>query len=129
MTRTGSRRPSLRAGLAGAALAAAMPGLAGAAVDVSLSEWKVGIEPGGADAGKVTFAVRNEGSYPHAFEVERDGSEVARTDTLSPGESTTVTVDLRKGRYELYCPIEGHASSGMETMVEVSADGLRVVEG
>lgn len=122
-----ARNPA--AGYLGALLLAAIatPVFAAGTVKVSLSEWDVGIEPGSAGPGEVRLAVTNTGSYTHAFEVERNGNEVVRTDNLSPGDSRVVTVDLSEGRYEVYCPIEGHAEAGVKTRVKVDADGVRVI--
>ncbi len=65
------------------------------------------------NAGTVTFTVSNEGQEEHALEVEGNGIE-EETETIAPGESDTLTVELEPGEYELYCPIDGHRDQGME---------------
>lgn len=64
-------------------------------------------------AGETTFTLSNDGQAPHALEIEGNGIE-EETDTISPGESGSVTVDLEPGEYELYCPIGNHRDQGME---------------
>jgi plastocyanin len=51
------------------------------------------------DAGATTFTLTNDGQTPHALTIEQDGSEEG-TKTISPGESTSVTVELES---ELLC--------------------------
>ena len=71
-------------------------------------------------AGSYTFEVANEGSATHDFVVERDGSDVAGTETLAPGGSTTLTVDLEPGEYVFYCSVGNHRAMGMEVTVTVT---------
>lgn len=71
-------------------------------------------------AGSVTFDVANEGSATHDFVVERDGDDVAGTESISPGSSTTLTVDLEPGEYVVYCSIGNHRQMGMEMTVTVT---------
>jgi uncharacterized cupredoxin-like copper-binding protein len=72
-----------------------------------------------AKPGKVTFEVTNDGQIDHAFEVEGNGVE-EETETISPGSSAKLTVDLSKnGTYEVYCPVDGHRAMGMEAKLVV----------
>ena len=64
-------------------------------------------------AGETTFTVSNEGQFPHALEIDGNGIE-ERTDEVGPGGSTSLTVDLEPGEYELYCPVDDHRDQGME---------------
>ncbi len=69
--------------------------------------------------GKVTFEVTNAGQTDHALEVEGNGVE-EETETISPGSSAKLTVDLSKnGTYEVYCPVDGHRDMGMEAKLVV----------
>jgi uncharacterized cupredoxin-like copper-binding protein len=71
--------------------------------------------------GTVTFQVTNAGQMGHALEVEGNGVE-QKTSTISPGSSAKLTVDLSKnGTYEVYCPIDGHRSLGMEAKLVVGS--------
>jgi len=73
-------------------------------------------------AGKVTFTVTNDGQQTHALEVEGNGVE-EETDSIAAGESGTLTVDLKPGEYEFYCPIDGHREQGMEGKLTVGGSG------
>lgn len=114
--------------LAGLALAAAVLAWAPshdnvgdpASVNVTLSEWKVELSELKVAPGAVTFTVKNAGSIPHAFEVEGKGIE-RETQTIQPGSSTTLTLSLMPGTYEVYCPVGGdsHKKLGMSTHLVV----------
>lgn len=70
-----------------------------------------------AKAGKVTFKFSNPSAVPHAFEVEGKGVEEG-TETVTNSDSS-VTVDLKPGSYEYYCPVPGHREAGMEGKLTV----------
>jgi hypothetical protein len=76
-----------------------------------------------AEAGKLTINLTNDGQSDHALEIEGNGVE-EETEEIGPGESAEVTVDLKDGRYEFYCPVDGHREQGMEgTLVAGSGAG------
>ena len=94
----------------------------GQTIQVKESEYK--LTPSSftvAKPGKVTFEVTNAGQTDHALEVEGNGVE-EETETISPGSSAKLTVDLSKnGTYEVYCPIDGHRDMGMEAKLVVGS--------
>lgn len=71
-------------------------------------------------AGSYEIEVVNNGSATHDLVVERDGEDVAFSETLAPGKSATVTVDLEAGEYVFYCSIGNHRAMGMEVTVRVA---------
>jgi uncharacterized cupredoxin-like copper-binding protein len=60
---------------------------------------------------------------PHVFEVEGNGIE-KRTKSVAPDSTIAVTVDLKPGTYEIYCPLGGgkHRKMGMETDLIVRSE-------
>jgi hypothetical protein len=107
-----------------AAFAAALPGRGAhpgpSAVEAKLSEWTIRLSDSAVPAGRVTLTVTNGGSIPHALEVEGHGIE-KQTPLIQPGASTTLTLDLAPGTYEVYCPVgqDSHKKLGMETHLKV----------
>src|SRR6266446_1207068 len=89
-------------------------------VSVRLSEWKVELSQQTIAAGAVRFAVTNAGSIPHGFEVEGQGLE-KEIETIQPGASDTLSLSLKPGSYEVYCPVgaDSHKKLGMETHLKV----------
>jgi plastocyanin len=71
-----------------------------------------------AKAGKVTITMDNPSSTPHAVEVEGTGVE-EETKTLTQGKAS-LSVDLKPGKYEFYCPVDGHKAAGMKGTLTVS---------
>jgi uncharacterized cupredoxin-like copper-binding protein len=67
-----------------------------------------------APAGTVTFNFTNDAGIEHDFVIEDpDGNEVAATDVISSG-STSTDADLESGEYTFYCSVSGHREAGME---------------
>jgi uncharacterized cupredoxin-like copper-binding protein len=93
---------------------------AGTPVTMSLVDFALEPKTVQLDApGTYTFMVTNNGQTSHALEIDGNGVE-EETDTLSPGDSGEVTVELTAGEYELYCPIDGHRANGMEGTLVVA---------
>jgi uncharacterized cupredoxin-like copper-binding protein len=64
------------------------------------------------------FKAENTGSITHALEIEGKGLE-EETKALDAGQSAELKVTLKAGKYEIYCPVDGHRQQGMEGTVRV----------
>jgi plastocyanin len=92
------------------------------------SQLKLTADPGGAlkfdktslstKPGKVTVVLDNPSDLPHAIEVEGKGVE-EEGKTVGKGGVSKVTVDLKPGDYEYYCPVDDHKGGGMEGTLKV----------
>jgi len=67
----------------------------------------------------VTFDVKNDGTVDHEFEIQGNGID-QKTGSISPGKSATLKVDLKAGKYEVWCPVSGHKELGMDGFVTAS---------
>jgi plastocyanin len=67
-----------------------------------------------AKAGSVTLKLVNQSSIPHAIEVEGNGVE-EETETVT-GKDAELTVDLKPGKYEYYCPVDNHRETMKGTL-------------
>ncbi len=104
--------------------AEASPSAGGQTVNVSETEYKLDPSDPTVQAGTVTFKATNDGSVDHNLEVEGPQGEQELEQDLAPGQSGTLTVDLSKpGKYEFYCPVDGHRALGMEGEITVGGGG------
>jgi VCBS repeat-containing protein len=89
---------------------------------VQISEKEFSLSPGTVSlskTGSYEFKVTNNGTVPHALEVQGNGIE-QKTGTIAPGASATLSVTLSKtGSYDMYCPVDGHRAQGMKGSVTV----------
>ena len=104
------------------ALAATSSVATAQAVSVTLSEWKVGLASDTLKAGAVTFNVNNTGAMTHAFQIRGDGVEKG-TREIPARQSATLTVTLKPGTYEVFCPMseESHKMAGMARKLVVTS--------
>jgi plastocyanin len=111
-------------GKSGGSNTAAAPSGSGGGQTIQVKETEYKLTPSSlmvSKPGTVTVEVTNAGQIDHALEVEGNGVE-EETETISPGSSAKLTVDLSKnGTYEVYCPIDGHRSMGMEAKLVVGS--------
>ena len=73
-----------------------------------------------AKAGNVTIVMTNTSSVPHAVEIEGGGIEKKGAVVTSGGSVSRVTAKLKPGKYEFYCPVDGHKAAGMKGTLTVS---------
>ncbi len=72
-----------------------------------------------AKAGKVTLSMANPSGIPHAVAVEGNGVD-KDGNTVQKGGTSKVSVTLKAGTYDFYCPVDGHRAAGMEGKLTVN---------
>ncbi|MEU6551726.1 cupredoxin domain-containing protein [Streptomyces sp. NPDC046915] len=92
---------------------------AGTTVTVRLTEYKLTLSSKTFKAGDHTFVAENGGHTVHSLEIEGPGGETRLSHDLEPGQSAQLRVMLKKGSYELYCPVDGHKGLGMKADITV----------
>jgi hypothetical protein len=70
--------------------------------------------------GRYTFVAVNKGQTTHALEITGPGLHNPTTPDISPGQSARLTVTLKKGTYDFFCPVPGHKELGMNKNVKVA---------
>jgi plastocyanin len=68
-----------------------------------------------AKSGNVTLKLVNDSDIPHAIEIEGNGIEEQETDVITKS-SAQLTVDLKPGTYEYYCPVGQHRKTMKGTL-------------
>jgi uncharacterized cupredoxin-like copper-binding protein len=88
-------------------------------VDIGATEFKFTPSDVKVRAGQVTFDLKNNGGTAHALEIEGQGIE-EETQVIQGGQSATLRVTLKPGKYEMYCPVDNHRQQGMEGELTVT---------
>jgi uncharacterized cupredoxin-like copper-binding protein len=92
----------------------------GGQVQLSATDYKFTPSDPTVKSGQVTFDVRNDGQTAHSLEVEDvNGEDEEIEGDIPPGQSGTLKVDLPPGKYEFYCPVDGHKQLGMTGEITV----------
>ena len=87
-------------------------------VDVKLSEHRIDM-PGNLRRGRAAIVVHNDGQRKHNFEIVGEGVNKRFMLDLAPGETKVLHIDLRRGDYTAFCPVDQDRSKGMETRFSV----------
>ena len=69
--------------------------------------------------GLTVFEVTNEGQKEHSFVIE--GLDVMQRleENLRPGETRTISVELKPSGYNVYCPVDNHRNMGMASVIRI----------
>ncbi len=71
-----------------------------------------------APAGKVTITMTNPSPLQHDIAIK--GGVSAKGEVVGQGGKSTVSVDLKPGKYTFYCSVDGHEAAGMTGELDVS---------
>ena len=109
---------ALAVSLTSAAPAAAAP--APARLLVEAREFNLALSRAKIKPGTAIVQLANQGEDPHDLAIKRIGGKrrgaIAKT---LPGELGEWEGRLRRGRYRLYCTLEGHRAAGMRAVLRV----------
>jgi uncharacterized cupredoxin-like copper-binding protein len=90
-------------------------------VVVTETDFKLALSSTSFHAGYYTFSAKNVGHTKHALAIVGPGLANKPTSaTLTPGQTSDLIVPLKKGGYELWCPIGNHKAMGMVARITVS---------
>ena len=92
----------------------------GTAVTAQEADFTISLSRSTLPAGTYTFTVQNTGKATHSLTIKGPGGVDMTSDKVQGGQSTTMTVTLQPGQYDVYCPIGNHRSMGMDTTLTVS---------
>ena len=110
---------------------------AGSQVIVEMTDYRVTVNVASVKAGSTKIGVRNLASQMHSFEVlktdlphdklpidgvtakAKEDGKVGGIESIAPGGSASVTLDLAPGKYVLICNVAGHYQLGMHASFTV----------
>jgi len=87
-------------------------------VNVTLTEHHIDM-PTSVEPGKTAFVVKNAGKQKHNFEVQGNGVDQKFLKTVAPQETKVLHVNLKRGTYTVYCPVDAHQKKGMDLKLTV----------
>lgn len=92
----------------------------GTKVKVTEKEFSIALAGGKSlKAGGYRFDVQNQGQIEHDLTIAGDGVKGAKTPLIAAGQSGELPVELKAGKYKLYCSVPGHEQAGMKLDVTV----------
>ncbi|OLZ64049.1 hypothetical protein AV521_36515 [Streptomyces sp. IMTB 2501] len=91
----------------------------GTRVTVTETEYGLKLSRSSFAPGTYTFVAQDAGKVAHALSIDGPGVEDARTHDIQSGQKATLTVALKKGTYDVYCPIDSHKQLGMDQHIQV----------
>jgi uncharacterized cupredoxin-like copper-binding protein len=95
-------------------------GNGGTSVTAALTEFRIELSQRAFEAGSYTFVAEEKGQAPHALSIEGPGVDTVSTPVIQPGAAAeSLTVTLKTGTYELWCPVGSHRQQGMELTITV----------
>jgi uncharacterized cupredoxin-like copper-binding protein len=71
-----------------------------------------------AKSGRVTIKMDNPSPVEHAVSIEGNGVD-SDGNTVGKGGVSTVSANLKPGKYEFYCPVDGHKQAWMKGTLTV----------
>jgi len=113
---------ALAALAAGATVLSAAPASASTSstsVKAVETDFHIALSKSSLKPGKYVFDAVNKGQTTHALMITGPGIKMAMTKNIQPGQSATLAVTLKKGAYDIFCPIPGHKALGMNVNINV----------
>jgi uncharacterized cupredoxin-like copper-binding protein len=135
-TKLDNKDSAATAGTSAPATAAPAPAPAplGHSSAATLKEYSIAPRPSEVAAGRVAFNVHNAGSIKHEFVVLRtdkkasdllkgneadEAGNVGEIGNLNPGQTKTLSLNLKAGHYALICNLPGHYKLGQHADLTV----------
>ncbi|MGI8687409.1 MAG: cupredoxin domain-containing protein [Thermomicrobiales bacterium] len=92
-------------------------------INATEKDYAIAIDNSSVPAGSVTFKISNQGPTPHNVGVTKQGDAskgsgitgpvIKDSDTIDGGKTTSITLDLQPGTYNVVCTVAGHVQLGM----------------
>jgi len=108
---------------------AASSGGTSTTINATEKDFAISIDKSSVPAGSVTFKISNQGPSPHNVGVTKQsdssksgitGPVIKDSPTIDAGKTTSITVDLQPGTYNVVCTVPGHVQLGMIVALTVT---------
>ena len=81
-------------------------------VNVTMTEYKFEM-PATLKPGKTAFVVKNAGKKAHNIQIKGNGTDEKFAKNLKPNETRVLHIVLKRGPYDVTCPVDFHMMKGM----------------
>jgi plastocyanin len=92
----------------------------GKVIAATEAEYSIKLAATSVRPGQYTFKVKNDGTMTHSLTVNGPGATDEGTGDIDAGKTATVTVTLKAGTYDVFCPIGNHKAMGMDATLKVT---------
>jgi uncharacterized cupredoxin-like copper-binding protein len=106
-------------GTSSGATAGSASDTAGGTLTATEKDFSIALTSDSVPPGTYQLTVDNAGKATHSLSIKGPGGVDMTSDTLQGGDSTTMTVTLQAGKYDVWCPIGNHRAMGMDTTLTV----------
>lgn len=93
-------------------------------VQVRLTESRIEM-PASLPTGKTTFQITNTGSHEHGFGITGPAGDKVLDETLKPGETAELEMELDTGTYRVYCPVDQGQGKPLQMALSVHPEDGR----
>ena len=91
-----------------------------ARLGVQAEEFHLVLSRPSVKAGVVEIELQNTGDDPHDLRLRKIGGHHTFTIPVTkPSARRTIAINMRPGRYRLWCSLAGHRALGMQTVLRV----------
>ena len=91
-----------------------------ARLGVGAQEFHLTLSRPSVKAGVLEIELQNVGEDPHDLRVRRvGGSHTFSIPLTQPGKRRTIALNVRPGRYRLWCSVADHRALGMQALLRV----------
>jgi uncharacterized cupredoxin-like copper-binding protein len=87
-------------------------------INVTMTEYRFDM-PATLKPGKTAFIVKNAGKKKHNIEIKGNGIDQKFAKNLGPNETRVLHVVLKRGTYDVTCPVDFHMMKGMTAKLTV----------
>jgi hypothetical protein len=91
-----------------------------ARLGVQAEEFHLVLSRPSVKAGVVEIELQNTGEDPHDLRLRKvGGHHIFIVPITQPGARRTIAINMKPGRYRLWCSLAGHRALGMQTVLRV----------
>jgi hypothetical protein len=97
----------------------ATPSASSKTLHIVESDYHIALSTHSGAAGNYTIVDVNHSNRKHGLVFNGPGQHEKFIGFVKPHKTLTATITLRKGKYDIFCPVQGHKMLGMNTHLTI----------